>query len=608
MAGVIDSTTQDAEQIRRARETFLTSNRFDADVVRPGVEASWRRSRFWGVDVDRNDLPYRDDLDFESRLVRAAKPVLDRLELHIADAHMVAILTDARGFVLDRRAGEKSLQAYLDSVYLAPGFTYAEKFVGTNGIGTSLEEKRPFHVFGHEHYIERLQTLSCAGAPIIDPLTGRLMGVINLTCWTADANLLMTTVVQEAAHHIEGCVFEQSAERERQLLQEFLAACQRTKRPVLSLSDGLIIANAEACQLLDADDHTIIHDAAIELTRPHIETLGEVELTSGDVAELRCRAVIGRDGVAGTLVEIGLSDDRQPRGRDMAQRRVSLPGLVGDSTAWVRVCTRVDQYCNQGLWLLLVGEPGVGKLALAQAAHQRNRPDGNLTIIDGVEVADSSPDVWGPVLRNIAEQADDPATAATTVVLRHLNQLSHDNMAFLVEMLDGLGTAPHRPWVVGTLDGEEVVGPELDGVLRTFDVSVTVPPLRHRTSDLTELVPTLLDRHAVGGRVDYDPQVMHVLLRHSWAGNVAELERVLIEALARQRVGHISLEDLPEGLHAVSPRVLTRWEMLERDAIVHALLEADGNRSEAAERLSISRATIYRKIQAYGITVEGQNK
>jgi transcriptional regulator of acetoin/glycerol metabolism len=54
--------------------------------------------------------------------------------------------------------------------------------------------------------------------------------------------------------------------------------------------------------------------------------------------------------------------------------------------------------------------------------------------------------------------------------------------------------------------------------------------------------------------------------------------------------------------------VLTRWEALERDAIIQALVEAEGNRTEAAARLSISRATIYRKIHAYGIAIEGREK
>ena len=67
------------------------------------------------------------------------------------------ILTDADGLVLSRLTGDDDLERHLDRVWLAPGFSYAEEFVGTNGIGTALEGGGPAHVFGHEHYVEHLE-------------------------------------------------------------------------------------------------------------------------------------------------------------------------------------------------------------------------------------------------------------------------------------------------------------------------------------------------------------------------------------------------------------------------------------------------------------------
>jgi transcriptional regulator of acetoin/glycerol metabolism len=161
---------------------------------------------------------------------------------------------------------------------------------------------------------------------------------------------------------------------------------------------------------------------------------------------------------------------------------------------------------------------------------------------------------------------------------------------------------------VGTLAATTIIGEELDALLRHFESSVTVPPLRHRIDDVRELVPVLLARHAAGTSVEYSPEVLQTLLRREWPGNVAELEEVLQSALARQRSGRIRLEDLPEDLHAQSRRVLSSWESLERDAIARALVKARGNRTEAAAQLGISRATIYRKIHAYGIEIEAQDR
>src|SRR5580698_2206683 len=75
----------------------------------------------------------------------------------------------AAGLVLTRLTADHDLERALDGIKLAPGFSYAEERVGTNGIGTALESGGPAHVFGHEHYAETLEGLACAGVPIHDP-------------------------------------------------------------------------------------------------------------------------------------------------------------------------------------------------------------------------------------------------------------------------------------------------------------------------------------------------------------------------------------------------------------------------------------------------------
>lgn len=596
------SVSDQAANLLHAREAFLTSGELDGDDVREVILNSWRRSRFWDVPVERVETPYRDDVDADGRLVAAARPVLDRIEREMADARMSVILTDAQAWVLDRRAGERSLNSYLDKVLLAPGFSYAEKHIGTNGIGTALEEKRPSHVFGHEHFVERLQTLSCAGAPIRDPLSGRVVGLIDVTCWQSDASLLMSALVKEAARDIEGRLFEQSCDRERALLQEFLATCRRTRRPVLSLSDDLVITNVSAAHLLDPDDHTILREKAVELTGARREMTGEVVLSRGQLARLRCRPVSSQSGIAGAIVEIQVTDGYVPvRGGAVPRLgAASLLGLAGRSSAWLRVCREVDAHSRGRSWLLLIGEPGVGKAALAQAAHRQSFPDARLSVVDAADSRDDDIKGWLTELRGRLHQA------GGTVLLRHLDQLGPVAAWKLGGILDKVGSGTARPWVVGTLVSATTVGGEFEALVERFAASVTVPPLRHRIGDVQDLVPALLERHAPKTAVECEPEVMQTLLRRDWPGNVGELEQVLRAALAYRRSGRIRLEDLPEDVHATSRHVLTPLESLERDAIARALIDSGGNRAEAAARLGISRATIYRKIRAYGIVIKGK--
>ena len=89
----------------------------------------------------------------------------------------------------------------------------------------------------------------------------------------------------------------------------------------------------------------------------------------------------------------------------------------------------------------------------------------------------------------------------------------------------------------------------------------------------------------------------------TWPGNAEQLLEVLREVVRHRRTGAIQPDDLPPEVHAVSRRLLSPLEAMERDAIVQSLADADGNKVRAARSLGMSRATIYRKIHDYGIVL-----
>ena len=142
---------------------------------------------------------------------------------------------------------------------------------------------------------------------------------------------------------------------------------------------------------------------------------------------------------------------------------------------------------------------------------------------------------------------------------------------------------------------------DLTSLLRLFPGTVEVPPLRHHSEDLRELIPFFLGKLSQQGRVTCSPAAMQLLLRHTWPGNAAQLWQVLRQVVQRRRVGQIMPEDLPPECWTVSRRVLSPLESIERDAIVQSLLDHDGNKIRAARALGMSRATIYRRIREYGI-------
>jgi transcriptional regulator of acetoin/glycerol metabolism len=115
-------------------------------------------------------------------LVAAARAVVNRLTNDLSSTSMSLVVADKQGHVVERSVGDGRLRSRLDRIMLAPGFIYRENCIGTNAIGTALEERAPSMVVGTEHFADALTEMACAAVPIFDPGTGSVLGAIDLTC------------------------------------------------------------------------------------------------------------------------------------------------------------------------------------------------------------------------------------------------------------------------------------------------------------------------------------------------------------------------------------------------------------------------------------------
>jgi sigma-54 dependent transcriptional regulator, acetoin dehydrogenase operon transcriptional activator AcoR len=600
------------DPLAEARDRFLAQEPVDRSAVREPILASWWRSREWHVAANRLDLSYLGAPDLETNLARAAEPVLRHLYEQLDGQPISIILTDASGLVLLRFTGDHDLERHLDSIMLVPGFSYAEEVVGTNGIGTALESGGPAHVFGHEHYAERLEGMACAGVPVRDPMSGKTVGVLDLTCWRRDADPLMLSLVRSTADQLTQALAETSSSRDVRLLQEYSRACRHTGGIVLALGNDVVMLNDHARQALSPADQAVLIAQATETLSAEAVTASAtrgrrrpsgavtVDLPSGAVARMFCRPV-GEFGLlaasaeptpfADGVVHVKLMAAAAPAADAPASRAaMSLPGLVGTGAAWRRACRAADASYERGEWLALEGEPGVGKLALVRAVHQRRNPAARCHVLDAADAA-LIPD-WLSLVR--AELLD----GTGMLVLRHVHVLDAAQVRGLTAALSQARGAGLR--VAATLD-RGTARADLTSLLRLFPGTVEVPPLRHHSEDLRDLVPFFLGRLSQQGRVTCSPAATQLLLRHAWPGNAAQLWTVLKQVVRRRRVGQIMPEDLPPECWTVSRRVLSPLESIERDAIVQSLLDHGGNKIRAARALGMSRATIYRRIHEFGI-------
>lgn len=577
-----------------AREQFLTAETVQEDAVRDTILASWWRSRTWNVAADHIELPYRKDPNLDTLLTHCAKPILGRLQEQLSDLAVSVILTDESGVVLDRRTEDTGLTKYLDRVSLAPGFSYAEEFVGTNGIGTALEGLQPTAVFGHEHYAEHLETLACAGVPIRHPVSGHVVGLLDLTCWSREAGPLLMTLAKATAEEIRKELTTQVGLRELSLFTEYLRACRRGHGIVFAINNDLVMTNEHARQILDPQDQAAMLAHGAELLTAGKDLTRTIDLPSGAQARLSGTAVISEAGPAGGVIRARLTREAELGRLVPNAHSLHLPGVVGSGALWLRACQDVLNARKAGEWLTVDGEPGVGKLAIVRAVHQHSTPAEPLTVVD---LADESVG-WPERLRG-------PLRAPSgTIVLQHLDRLPPESQPDLARVLETAAAEPTGPWLVATTAGTARDDISTD-VIQHFPGSATVPPLRHHIDDVREIVPFLLLTLSHNAQLTCAPATVQLMLRAKWPGNVGQLRHVLSKVVQRRRSGTIQPEDLPPEVRTMTRRVLTPLEAMERDAIVRALLDAEGNKTHAAQSLGMSRATIYRKIHDYGIDIPG---
>src|ERR1051326_7412664 len=129
--------------LAEARARLPAAEPVDQSAVRKPILASWWRSRQGHVAADHIELNYLRDPDLESNLARTADPALRHLHEKLDAQPISIILTDAAGLVLTRMTADRDLERALDGITLAPGFSYAQDKVGTNGIGPALEAGGP---------------------------------------------------------------------------------------------------------------------------------------------------------------------------------------------------------------------------------------------------------------------------------------------------------------------------------------------------------------------------------------------------------------------------------------------------------------------------------
>jgi signal transduction histidine kinase len=211
-----------ALELRREWEQFVSGGVVRG--VRAPVADSWQRSLEAGVDPSGSRLPpvaiERDEV-FERwdlhPLGEAAPLIRDRLASIAAESDHLIVVSDAAGVLLQLDGDARVRSQAADSMNFTEGALWSEQGAGTNAVGTALAADHAVQIFATEHFNEVVQAWTCSAAPVHDPETGGLLGVIDLTGLQKNVHPNSLAVVMATARAVEGHLRHRLQERHDRL-------------------------------------------------------------------------------------------------------------------------------------------------------------------------------------------------------------------------------------------------------------------------------------------------------------------------------------------------------------------------------------------------------
>lgn len=300
--------------------------------------------------------------------------------------------------------------------------------------------------------------------------------------------------------------------------------------------------------------------------------------------------------------------------------------LIGSSSSFLQVMKTIEKVSKTDVNVLLIGENGTGKGLVARRIHNLSKRSGEVFI--NLDTSAISASLFESELFGHKEGAFTDAkqsrigriqsASGGTLFLDEIGNLSRDLQAKLLTVLQERKVTP-----IGSNIAEEVdvrlisatnknlalmaeKGQFRDDLLyRLKVIQIEIPPLRERVEDIPELVEFFLD----GFKNKYDKKNLSIdekafrkLKRYKWPGNIRELEHAIEKAVILTENNVLTDEDFSFTLqrdHNISDSL--NLEDVEKRTVEKALNKCRGNISKASEMLGVTRKTLYKKIEKYGL-------
>ena len=643
--------------IRSAWESFVTSE-MPSDIqpghVREDILASWKRSQQLGVDAGNlgsRKIPDGDEIalrrERNAHLRRAALAAFRRLEPHLSEAKSILILADDQGVIIDA-IGDESVLDDGQGIHLEVGGQWDEKFVGTNGIGTVLSTGKPMYVHASEHFVEGVQSWTCAGAPIRNPFDTTIIGVVDLSGPPDIFRRHNVALVLAAAREIEIALAEQQRQDRTQLLEAFLQSkYSRADSSVLLLdSSGRIVFRRGVDEArFPASDKLIVGHKLLpdldgisdkdlpRLLPPEVQAQGLERLILGNA--YRGAALFLKSD--GAIMRSDLSARSIKPRRNVSEATIHI---IGASPSMLEAIELAERAATANVSVLIQGETGVGKELFARLIHSRLGSDDAPYV--PLNCAAISSDLIGAELFGYVDGAFTGAVRGGRpgkfeladgglLCLDEIGDMPIELQPYLLRALEQravyrMGDNKRRPVDVRLV---AMTNRDLrleinegrfrrDLFYRIGVVTIEVPPLRQRGNDILALIEHFSAHYAqevARPRMKFAEETIELFLKYRWPGNVRELRNLMQRIYLVASGPIVTVRDLPpelrrdlddpapdaDSLETILSGHSGDLESIEESAIRRTILAEKGNLTRVASVLGISRPTLYRKMRQYQI-------
>jgi DNA-binding NtrC family response regulator len=315
--------------------------------------------------------------------------------------------------------------------------------------------------------------------------------------------------------------------------------------------------------------------------------------------------------------------------RERVNTEDNLDGIVGASANIQDVLRMVSRLKDTRTPVLIAGESGTGKELVARAIHFRGAMA--QTPFIAVDCGSLVPTLMESELFGYEKGAFTGAVKSKaglfqaanggTIFLDEIGELPLEMQAKLLRVLQEREVRPVGSNTPVNVEVRVIEAAYREGTFRKDlyfrlnVVTVHLPALRERRSDIPMLVHHFLNRYAPGANLQVTPPAMKSLFQYEWPGNVRELENCVARAVTLGDRQVIDVADLPPAIRSEggvpSQRVgiennslsTTALAEMERMTILKVFEQANGDKALAGRMLGISRATLYRKLKRYNISL-----